>query len=257
MASSPPTQIAILPDAAPDGPPLTGLSSRTAPRSANSGARLRIRVGELVEKSNSGWPRDIPASSPLSPRTTDSNSRGPGSEVKTISVAAATALGESAHSAPAAQIFSAACRRASCTTSSWPPLRRLADIPEPIRPRPMNPTRMSFPSLIWIGDAEPCEDPPLQRLHALGCGAAALVIVAQQMECAMHDEVGDMVGGCLVLRPRLAPNGLPGEQNIAQEDALARWIRQHVGRLVLAAVAGVQRTHAPVVGQSDGEGSAA
>ena len=30
----------------------------------------------------------------------------------------------------------------------------------------------------------------------------------------MHDEVGDMVGGCLVLRPRLAPNGLPGEQNV-------------------------------------------
>ena len=67
-----------------------------------------MTVGELVVRSNSGWPRDMPAINPLSPRTTASNSFGPGSEVKTTSVSSATALGELAHSAPAAQIFSAA-----------------------------------------------------------------------------------------------------------------------------------------------------
>src|SRR5689334_23957602 len=78
-----------------------------------------MTVGELVVRSNKGWPLDMPASNPLSPFTTASNSLGPGSVVKTTSVVSATALGESAHSAPAAQIFSAAWRRASCTTISY------------------------------------------------------------------------------------------------------------------------------------------
>src|SRR4029077_8225884 len=46
---------------------------------------------------------------------------------------------------PAASNFSAACRRRSCSTSWWPAFCRLLVMPEPIRPRPMNPTLISFP----------------------------------------------------------------------------------------------------------------
>jgi len=99
-------------------------------------------------------------------------------------VASATALGESAIRRRSAQIFSAAWRRASCTTISWPALRMFAEIPEPIVPGHESHPHCRFPSFSTDSDAEFGEDPPLQRFHALGIGLARLVIVPQQMKRA-------------------------------------------------------------------------
>src|SRR6185503_10419147 len=52
---------------------------------------LRMVVGELVVRSNSTLPRDMPCNSPLAPTVTSVNSAGPGSDVKTICAAAPTA----------------------------------------------------------------------------------------------------------------------------------------------------------------------
>ena len=110
-ASSPPTQMASLPDLAPFGPPLTGASSMWAPLSAKILLIRRTTVGEFVLRSKYARPRPSPARMPLSPRATASTSGGVGSEVNTTSLASATCLGESAHFAPAARCGLAA---------SWP-----------------------------------------------------------------------------------------------------------------------------------------
>src|SRR5215472_2702372 len=85
----------------------------------------------------------MPESRPLSPSATASTSGGPGSEVNTSSAASATARGVSAHAAPRPRHGSAAARRRSCTTRSWPAFCRLAAMPEPIIPNPMNPIFIS------------------------------------------------------------------------------------------------------------------
>src|SRR6516165_5821049 len=81
----------------------------------------------------------MPERRPLSPSATASTSGGPGSEVKTTSDASATARGLSAHTTPFARYGSAAARRRSCTTRSWPAFCRLAAMPEPIMPKPIKP----------------------------------------------------------------------------------------------------------------------
>ena len=58
---------------------------------------------------------------------------------------------------------------------------------------------------------------------------AGLVVVAQQMQRAVHDEMRKMIGRRLLLRPRLAPHGLARQHDIAQErparptDRTGRW----------------------------------
>src|SRR5690348_15704285 len=97
---------------------------------------------------------------------------------------------------------------------------------------------------VGIGDPELLEDAPLQRLHALGVGVAGLVVVAPQVQRAVHDEMGNVVSWCLLLFARLTPHGLAGQHDVAEERLLTRGIGQHVGRLVFPAVAFVERLHA-------------
>src|SRR5262249_17351233 len=90
----------------------------------------------------------MPLNRPFSPSATASTSGGPGSEVKTNSAVSATARGVSAHTAPAVRYGSAAARRKSWTTSSWPAFCRLAAIPAPITRQPMNPIFFSSSALM-------------------------------------------------------------------------------------------------------------
>src|SRR3990172_8120230 len=139
-ASSPPTQRASVPPAAPAGPPLTGASSTATPLAANSSCRRRITLGALVERSNQAVPGAMPASSPSSPSATASTSTGPGSEVKTTSDASPTWRGVSAQRQPASTWRAPASSRMSWTTTSWPALRTFRAMLPPIVPSPMNPT---------------------------------------------------------------------------------------------------------------------
>src|SRR5580658_6322681 len=93
----------------------------------------------------------MPASSPLGPLITASNSGGPGSELKMMSHSAATAAGVSAQRAPAWMNRWAASRRTSCTIRPSPravrPRWRLLAMPAPMVPRPMKPAFMGAGSL--------------------------------------------------------------------------------------------------------------
>src|SRR5207248_2154966 len=90
----------------------------------------------------------MPARSPFGPSATCSTSGGPGNEVKMTSHSAASAFGLSAHTAPAARWRSAAARRISWTTSSYPAFCRLAAMLAPIVPSPIKPTFiLNSPSL--------------------------------------------------------------------------------------------------------------
>src|SRR3989304_2319780 len=144
-ASSPPTQRASVPPAAPAGPPLTGASSTATPLAANSSCRRRITLGALVERSNQAVPGAMPASSPSSPSATASTSTGPGSEVKTPSDASPTWRGVSAQRQPASTWRAPASSRMSWTTTSWPALRRFRGMLPPLLPRPLNPPPLSPP----------------------------------------------------------------------------------------------------------------
>ena len=146
-ARAPLTHIASFPLLAPVGPPLTGASSSAMPLAAKRSCRRRTTVGEFVVKSNQVVPRRMPASKPSSARATASTSFGPGSEVKTTSLASATRRAESAQTHPAARCGAAASRRKSFTTSSWPAARTLSAMLAPMVPSPMNPTFMKFSSL--------------------------------------------------------------------------------------------------------------
>ena len=139
-ASSPPTQMASFPEAAPLGPPLTGASRQCRSRAAKTSWMWRTMVGELVERSNSTVPGAMPAIRPsVSSSATASTSDGPGRDVMITSEAAASSRGVSAHLAPAARCVSALSRRMSCTVISAPALIRLVAKCVPMVPRPINP----------------------------------------------------------------------------------------------------------------------
>ena len=145
IASSPPTQSASRPVSAPRGPPLTGASSMWIPRAWKAAWIRRTTEGALVVRSKYVVPAANPARSPCSPSATASTSAGPGSDVNTSSVAAATSRGVSAQLAPARRWGAAASRRTSWTTSSCPAFMRCDAIWRPIVPRPMNPILMTAP----------------------------------------------------------------------------------------------------------------
>jgi len=106
---------------------------------------LRTVATEFVDMSKKAVSGRMPSISPLAASATCSTSAGTGSEVKTISVCSPTCFGELAQTAPFARNGSAAARLRSCTTSSCPAFCRLAAMPLPIMPSPMNPARI-FPS---------------------------------------------------------------------------------------------------------------
>src|SRR5690606_520427 len=100
-ASSPPTHTARRPDRAPAGPPLTGASSTATSWPASASCTWRTTVGEFVDRSKYADPGRNPSTRPPAPSATSATSAGPGSDVKTTSLAAATAAGPSAQVAPA------------------------------------------------------------------------------------------------------------------------------------------------------------
>src|SRR5262249_45174795 len=83
---------------------------------------------------------------PSSPSATSSTSRGPGSEVKTISAPAAAWRGLSTQRAPRASSGSAAAGRTALTTTSWPAFNRFMTFRDPIVPSQIKPTRIAQPS---------------------------------------------------------------------------------------------------------------
>ena len=91
----------------------------------------------------------------------------------------------------------------------------------------------------------------------LGIGAA-LMVVAQQMQHAVNHQMGRMIRRRLALLPRFPQHRLPRQDHIAQRAGLAgrgrrsnlgRTEGQHVGRLVLAAIAAVQCPQRRVVAE--------
>src|SRR4029453_15423119 len=90
---------------------------------------------------------------PPGPSATASTSRGPGREVKTTSLACATALGVSAHTAPSARCGLASSWRGGGNTMGCPAFKTLRAIGSPMLPRPMKPIPM-------------CVSSPLFRLSA-------------------------------------------------------------------------------------------
>src|SRR5665213_1972594 len=90
--------------------------------------------------------------------------------------------------------------------------------------------------LVRIGDAETGQHLALECLHFLRL-RVGFVIVAEQMQKAMHDEMREMRRKALVFRRRLARHCLEGDGYITENNRIARprcrRKREHVGRLVL------------------------
>src|SRR5262245_10644271 len=129
-----------VPCAAPIAPPETGASTSSTPAPTSSSASRRTIAHELVERSTWTSPRRAPARIPASPRTTDSTSTGPGSEVITTRQRAATSRGLAALRAPASASGRSASGRRSWTTSACPASSSRRAIGAPIVPTPMKPT---------------------------------------------------------------------------------------------------------------------
>ena len=96
--------------------------------------------------------------------------------------------------------------------------------------------------MVGIGDAEPIEHLGLQRFHRLGL-LVALMVEAEEMQHAVHREMGGVTGGRNISVGSLGENCLGGKHDIAERTRLAcscaRTVaggkRQHVGGGVLAA----------------------
>jgi hypothetical protein len=113
---------------------------------------------------------------------------------------------------------------------------------------------------IGVGDAEEGVRADLAGFHVLG-GAVVVVIVAEQMKRSVHDQVRGMIFQRNRHFGRLALANAAGEDEVAEHHlgsvaaGLGKLGRlglgegQDVGRLVLAAPAGVERLHFLVAGQ--------
>ena len=111
--------------------------------------------------------------------------------------------------------------------------------------------------LTLVQQVEPGEDLAFQRLHRLGV-VVVLVVIADQMQEAVHREMTQMMLEGLGFLIGFPPRRLIGNRDVAEH---ARHVvrrlsarlqcgkRQHIGRLVDAAPVAVQRPDAAVVGQ--------
>ena len=75
------------------------------------------------------------------------------------------------------------------------------------------------------------------------------MVVAQKMECAMHQQVLGMRAEALSLLPGLTLDGLQRQYDIAQMTVSREG--KHVGRLVLAAKITIETAYHLVIGQHD------
>jgi len=94
-----------------------------------------------------------------------------------------------------------------------------------------------------------------RALHAPGL-ARMVMIVPGQMQRAMYDQVRQVIRWTAPGGARLAQHGAEGKHDLSP-SALSgqagggRWIGQHVGGLIAAAIAGIQPPHLTVGGEHD------
>src|SRR5882757_5090121 len=116
-----------------------------------------------------------------------------------------------------------------------------------------------FPVRIGIGNAELCENLAFEALHRFGI-VVLFVVVADQVQEAVHGEMAQMMTERLLLFIGLTACRLEGDRDIAEHarcvvvaaagtGRLQRRKRQDVGRLVDAAPVAVERANAGIVGQ--------
>jgi hypothetical protein len=79
----------------------------------------------------------------------------------------------------------------------------------------------SFP---WVGDAEAVEDAGFGHFHAAGL-AGFVVVVALEVEGAVDDKVGQVVGGGASVGQRFAADGFQGDNDVAAYEAAHRFER--------------------------------
>ena len=108
-----------------------------------------------------------------------------------------------------------------------------------------------------VGRPEPRQNPCLERLHALRL-CVRLVIVADQMQKSMGDEMAIVVGERHAELLGLARERLEGERDVAERrrrprrrSRVGRRKGEHVGRLVDAAPARVERAQRGIVGEAE------
>jgi hypothetical protein len=84
-----------------------------------------------------------------------------------------------------------------------------------------------------------------------------LVIVADQMQEAMHGKMGDMMSERLVFAARLSRDGFKGKNNVAEMSTkrLAGHVfgreRQHIGGRIDAAPIPVEQANCRIISQND------
>src|SRR5215471_1985213 len=117
-----------------------------------------------------------------------------------------------------------------------------------------------FPFCIGVGNPELRENVRLQNFHRFGV-VVRLVIVANQMQKAVHREMAQVVSERLVRLAGFPAYGLIGDRDVAEHPrgivrssrggCLRDRKRQHIGRLVDAAKVLVERADAGIVSQQD------
>src|SRR5208282_4568604 len=171
-----------------------------------------------------------------------------------------------------------------CPRSPLSQLRRIPmsdALPPPPRPGAEEGSAMErYPAAAWprraaagpgcpvrVGDAEPGKDGGFEPLHAPGVSCER-VVVAQEMERAVHDEVGKMIGERLAESRRLAAARLEGDDDVAEKCRpprlpCARGARtfrirecregKYVGRRVLPPIEAVEPADEGVVAEHKAE----
>jgi hypothetical protein len=119
---------------------------------------------------------------------------------------------------------------------------------------------------IRIRHREITQDRTLGRLHAARLGLVS-VIIAEKMQKAVHNQMGEVVIERFALAVSLAPDGFVGEHDVAQMianevtaeqfippvTAISGRKRQYIGRRIDPAPMAVEPAHRSIVGQNDGE----
>ncbi len=112
---------------------------------------------------------------------------------------------------------------------------------------------MSCPSWpIWIRDSELAENFAFNPFH-LKRVLGPCVIVADQMQEAMHDKVGEMMSKRLSFQTGFAGNGLKGKNDVAEMvgGGILRRKCQHVRGLIDAPPIPVKCANCRIIGQND------
>ena len=182
-SAGPPTIMVSVASRAPCGPPDTGESSMSTPRSPSRPAMVRVAVGSMVLMSMTRLPGRAPWTTPSGPSSTCSTSRVPVTMVKTTSLRPATAAGVGQTAAPAAARGRVDSARRANTAIAWPPFIRWSAIGRPIVPSPMNPSCICRPPARTVT----CGGPVARSHLVVGRAAAsnadpmpAIVIISHQ-----------------------------------------------------------------------------